>query len=76
MYKVGDKLICKNLFISDNKIIRQLEIGKEYTIIDDSYELYTVDGYNYGRFTNEGILKYFYTEKELRMNKLKRLNNV
>lgn len=71
MFKIGDKLICKN---DDELSFSSLKCGHTYTIdyIDKSYSVFSFIGDNcmYYIISYE---KYFYTEKELRKQKLKRL---
>ena len=81
MYKVGDKLICKQQFYCNKPDIVFL-IGLEYFILDNQGDMLRIGRENnikcsywfYNHY--EEILEYFYTEKELRKKKLERLNNV
>lgn len=71
--KKGDKLICKKdlLNVFGWKVCHGGTIYTILYILNDRYFLY---GNEYGEFTIDEIRENFWTEKELRKEKLEKLN--
>jgi len=87
MRKIGDKVVCKSIITNINGIIRtedpNITIGKTYLVIDVSHQV--SNKYGLTELVMLDIIgkngkcsywsDYFYSVKELRQLKLKKINN-
>ncbi len=86
MYKNGDFILCKKNFITkyDNRIYYKkdksyrLELGRnnyEFLIVNSEY-LITNFYFDIRKGKSNSLSKYFITEKDIRKEKLKKINEI